>query len=565
MIRSRAEGSGSGVLRPDRYGSTRTSLGRRSISRTCANSSSGSTPPPSCSSHHCTSAPAVDDPARTARWMPLTVTTALMPARATSIGSGGTATTDMIASAVPSESATSPGRRTPAAYAPTAWSCPAMTTGVPIGSPNAGSLTRPAIPPVTTSGNCSGRSPTSLSSSASNPPGSAAPGGGSRYAIVRPARVWSVASRPVSSRPARSAAPAQRAIADHVSGRLVRNQAHVASGTLALGRTPVAATRAAQPSRCDRSSASTTARCPSQRSQSPIGTPDASRGTPVSAIEAMPTTSGAGAPSSTRRNRADTVIARSAGAGVGAEATARTRTAEELVSTRATLVFVVPRSIPTHVGTPHCGPSPGSEPSAGATVVCVARVIGLRAGRVRRVTRWPRLPTIGLCPLADRFVGAVIGPVIGRREPDQPVEQQPVVQEGAAQILGVGLLRPGPVIDAVRVPVVVDDIGVVDRDQSGLRRETVGRISARTHEPSHQAVGGDDRVGRLIHEAFLQVTPLRHEPRPRLRRQRLDLESGPLLLATPQLGFGPPAAFPSLYLPVVLRPEVTPQPRRPTL
>src|SRR6185436_3702158 len=112
-----------------------TPVGPSPQARTPVNKASAVLPPDSCRSHQSTVDPALDDPAMTARYRPPTVTTVLMPARPTATGSGSPATTDITASAVPMEFATSPGARTPHAYAPTAWSCPATTTGVPARSP----------------------------------------------------------------------------------------------------------------------------------------------------------------------------------------------------------------------------------------------------------------------------------------------------------------------------------------------------------------------------------------------------------------------------------------------
>ncbi|MFC6532765.1 hypothetical protein [Nonomuraea rubra] len=67
-----------------------------------------------------TTAPLVGSPPTTTVPAPSSDGSAVTPSASPAPGSGRTADGTITASAVPSESATSPGRRTPAAHAPTA-------------------------------------------------------------------------------------------------------------------------------------------------------------------------------------------------------------------------------------------------------------------------------------------------------------------------------------------------------------------------------------------------------------------------------------------------------------
>jgi hypothetical protein len=68
-------------------------------------------------------------------------------------------------------------------------------------------------------------------------------------------------------------------------------------------------------------------------------------------------------------------------------------------------------------------------------------------------------------------------------------------------------------LDGVRGPVVGHQLGVVDRHQVGLCLEVPHRVAASRHDGVDEPVGGHDRVGWLINEAFLQVLPFLGETR----------------------------------------------------
>jgi hypothetical protein len=120
-------------------------------------------------------------------------------------------------------------------------------------------------------------------------------------------------------------------------------------------------------------------------------------------------------------------------------------------------------------------------------------------------------------------------------------------------------------VNAVRDPVVLHHLRVVDRQQARLRVEVPHGVAARVHDDVDEPVRGHDRVRGLIDEVLLQVEPLEGEPLPRVLGQRPDVQQGVLLLALPQLGLGRPPVLLDLYRPLVFRAKAPPQRRRPAL
>ena len=110
-----------------------------------------------------------------------------------------------------------------------------------------------------------------------------------------------------------------------------------------------------------------------------------------------------------------------------------------------------------------------------------------------------------------------------------------------------------PLADAVREPVVLHHLRVIDRHQVGLSIEIPHRVATRLHDAVDKPVSGHDRVGWLINEAFLHVSPLLGETDPRVLGQRPDVKLSTLLLAVTQIGLGGPPILPGLHCPVVLR------------
>ena len=104
-------------------------------------------------------------------------------------------------------------------------------------------------------------------------------------------------------------------------------------------------------------------------------------------------------------------------------------------------------------------------------------------------------------------------------------------------------------------PVVLDHIGVVDRDVGGPPLEVVDGIAAVTHHLHDQDVGLGHALGRCIDEPLLNTLPRLHVlgPSPVVEGDDVELLAAPFPLAQLLLRFL--AALRALERPVVLGPE----------
>jgi hypothetical protein len=89
--------------------------------------------------------------------------------------------------------------------------------------------------------------------------------------------------------------------------------------------------------------------------------------------------------------------------------------------------------------------------------------------------------------------------------------------------------------DLVRVPVVVDDVRVVDGDVGGALIEVRHRVPARLHHLGDEAVGIADGTRRVVDEARLDLPPVPGEPCALLGRKVPDVELPDALLARREL------------------------------
>ena len=147
----------------------------------------------------------------------------------------------------------------------------------------------------------------------------------------------------------------------------------------------------------------------------------------------------------------------------------------------------------------------------------------------------------------------------------QFVEQRSVAQQRRTEAFCARLLRLRSFVDAMRDPVVLHHLRVVDRHQAGLGLEITHRVAARLHDAVHKPVGGLHRVGWLIDEALLHVLPLLGETHPRVLGQRPDVKPGTLPLALTQVGLGGPPTRAGVNCPLVFWAKALTQRRRSAL
>ena len=98
------------------------------------------------------------------------------------------------------------------------------------------------------------------------------------------------------------------------------------------------------------------------------------------------------------------------------------------------------------------------------------------------------------------------------------------------------MLAREPRVDRVRLAVVLDDFGVVDRHVGRLLLEVLDRIAALAHHFGDERVGVAERGRRLVDELRLRRTPAFGVAVARGRAQRADVEPAPPFAALAQLG-----------------------------
>ncbi len=84
--------------------------------------------------------------------------------------------------------------------------------------------------------------------------------------------------------------------------------------------------------------------------------------------------------------------------------------------------------------------------------------------------------------------------------------------------------------------VVLDDVGVVDRDIGSPLVEVVDRVAAFPHHPRHKALSASDGIRRGVDEVGLHLLPCRGVLVACLRRQLDDVELLAILLARDEFG-----------------------------
>lgn len=92
--------------------------------------------------------------------------------------------------------------------------------------------------------------------------------------------------------------------------------------------------------------------------------------------------------------------------------------------------------------------------------------------------------------------------------------------------------------DDASLPVVVDELGVINGDQIRLMVEIVHRITAVSHDPGHEPVRSGQGLLRRIDESGLDLSPLLCEGITINTAQRLKLQTVPLVDAFSQLRIG---------------------------
>ena len=112
--------------------------------------------------------------------------------------------------------------------------------------------------------------------------------------------------------------------------------------------------------------------------------------------------------------------------------------------------------------------------------------------------------------------------------------------------------------DVVRGAVVLNDLGVVDRDVGRALLEVGHRVPALIHDLGHEPVGVADRRGRVIDEPCLDGPPTGAEPRASVGLERVDRQLLDALLPLRERRLRAALAPVLVDRPGVLRPEAAP-------
>ena len=102
--------------------------------------------------------------------------------------------------------------------------------------------------------------------------------------------------------------------------------------------------------------------------------------------------------------------------------------------------------------------------------------------------------------------------------------KRPVAEHRVAEILGRGAAVAAAALQLVRGAVVLDEVGVVDRDERRLLVEAVDRVAPLAHHLVEQRLGVAERVLGRVDEAGLRVVPLVGVLLARRGAERADVE-----------------------------------------
>jgi hypothetical protein len=94
---------------------------------------------------------------------------------------------------------------------------------------------------------------------------------------------------------------------------------------------------------------------------------------------------------------------------------------------------------------------------------------------------------------------------------EQVVEESTVVNDGLAQLFGVALPPAARVGERLCGAVVLDDIGMIDREIRDPLFEIVRGVAARAHDLFDEIVGRKNGFGRIVHELSLNSAPGRRK------------------------------------------------------
>jgi hypothetical protein len=87
-----------------------------------------------------------------------------------------------------------------------------------------------------------------------------------------------------------------------------------------------------------------------------------------------------------------------------------------------------------------------------------------------------------------------------------------VVLHHLAKILGTGRSLVAGECDAIRSPVVLDHLRVIDGDVNGVLLEVAHRVAPRLHHSGHRSIGFFHRPSRIVDALAPHLTPLVAQP-----------------------------------------------------
>src|SRR5579872_6935895 len=149
--------------------------------------------------------------------------------------------------------------------------------------------------------------------------------------------------------------------------------------------------------------------------------------------------------------------------------------------------------------------------------------VGQRSGRQFRLSLARRRCGFGFDRVAHARLLGLRRRFQRRWLADEVVDQGAVVDHRLAQVLGAGLAAAVAQHHLVRRAVILDGLGVIDREVLEALVEVAIRIAARRHDLAKQVVGAGGRVARVIDETALNVSPRCPEAGLVLSRQRLQV------------------------------------------
>jgi hypothetical protein len=151
---------------------------------------------------------------------------------------------------------------------------------------------------------------------------------------------------------------------------------------------------------------------------------------------------------------------------------------------------------------------------------------------------------------------AVVPALPGAAVVEHRVDERPERGERGAQVLGARAALPMGGDDALGLAVVLDEVGLGDREVVGPAPPVLDRVAALAHDRHEQRVGVLDRAARVVDEPALHLLPVRVEALALLRLQRAQLVLVVAVLALAQFLLGLLAVAGLLDAALVLGPEL---------